>query len=366
MNLKRTPLYEKHLEQNGKMVDFGGWELPVQYQGILKEHEMVRTHAGLFDVSHMGEVEVKGAKAEDFVQYLTTNDVRKVSPGQVQYTLMCYENGGVVDDLLVYKYAQDHYFLVINAANTDKDFAWMKEHAPEGLRVENVSSQYAQLALQGPKAQAILQQLTDENLDDLAFFHFAPSMKVAGMESIVSRTGYTGEDGFEIYLPSEKGPELWDAILQAGGSDVCPVGLGARDTLRFESKLPLYGQEIDQDISPLEAGLGFFVKLNADDFIGKQALAAQKEAGLKRKQVEFIMLDRGIPRSHYEVEKDGQVIGHVSTGAFAPTLRQNIGLALIDSHYANEGETIDIIIRNKAVQARIGKGIFYKKQTRSK
>jgi len=364
VELKQTPLYEKHLEAGGKMVDFGGWELPVQFQGIFKEHEMVRTRAGLFDVSHMGEIEVKGEKAQSFIQYLMTNDIEKARAKQVQYTLMCNENGGILDDLLVYKYSTEHYLLVVNAANTDKDYAWIKKHAPDDLQVEDVSSHYAQLALQGPRAQDILQQLCSIDLQEIKFFYFHPEVKINGYPCMVSRTGYTGEDGFEIYLSPQDAPRVWDAILKAGGEDVCPVGLGARDTLRLEAKLPLYGQEMNEDITPYEAGLGFFVKLDSHDFIGRQALQKQKKEGPERKQVEFVMIGKGIPRSTYEIEKNGKTIGYVTSGLHAPTLKQNIGLALIDQQYANPGETFDVLIRNKAVKAQVAKDIFYKKKTR--
>ena len=250
MALKQTPLYQMHLKYNGKIIDFGGWELPVQYEGmgIIKEHNMVREQAGLFDVSHMGEVFVTGAKAEDYVQNLVCNDVKSMQDFQVMYSPMCYPSGGVVDDLLVYRYNPQKYLLVINAANVDKDFAWMQESLMEGVKAENVSDQYAQLALQGPKAQEILQKISDTDLESIKFFWFNPAVKIAGVECIVSRTGYTGEDGFEAYAKPEEAPLVWEAILKAGGEQVSPVGLGARDSLRFEAKLPLYGQEIDQDI----------------------------------------------------------------------------------------------------------------------
>ncbi|MEN6348108.1 MAG: glycine cleavage system aminomethyltransferase GcvT [Syntrophomonas sp.] len=368
MALKQTPLYQMHLKYNGKIIDFGGWELPVQYEGmgIIKEHNMVREKAGLFDVSHMGEVFITGEKAEDYVQNLVCNDVKSMQDFQVMYALMCYPGGGVVDDLLVYRYNPQKYLLVINAANVEKDFAWMQEHLTDGVTAENVSEEYAQLALQGPKAQEILQKICGIDLESIKFFWFNPAVKVAGVDCIVSRTGYTGEDGFEIYAEPAQAPGVWEAILKAGGEDVSPVGLGARDSLRFEAKLPLYGQEIDQDITPLEACLGFFVKLNNDDFIGRDALLEQKEAGLKRKQVEFSMLGKGIPRVHYEVQKDGACIGHVTTGLHAPTFKKPIGLALIDIEHSHPGTEIDIIIRDKPVKAVVGQGIFYKKKTKSK
>ncbi len=364
MELKRTPLIAMHQKYQGKLIDFGGWELPVQYEGIIKEHQMVRQKAGLFDVSHMGEIDVVGKGAEDFVQYLVTNNIKTLAEKQVMYCLMCYPSGGVVDDLLVYKYSTEHYLLVVNASNSDKDFEWIKQNCPAGIEVSNVSDKYAQLAIQGPKAQEILQKITDTDLETIKFFFFKPGVSISGVDSLVSRTGYTGEDGFEIYVSPEQASQVWEEILQAGGEDIAPIGLGARDTLRFEAKLPLYGQEIDQDISPLQAKLGFFVKLDNDDFIGKEALRQEKENQPARTQVEFYMLGKGIPRSHYDVQKDGKKIGWVTSGGYSPTLEKNIGLAIIERQYNNTGELIDIMIRDKPVQAQIAEGIFYRKQTK--
>lgn len=366
--MKQTPLYPMHLKYNGKIIDFGGWELPVQYEGmgIIKEHNLVRESAGLFDVSHMGEILIQGEHAETFVQYLICNDVKQLQNGQVLYSPMCYPDGGVVDDLVVYRYNPNRYLLVINAANVDKDFAWITQNIIPGVTADNVSDQYAQLALQGPQAQEILQRLSNTDLDSIRFFWFNPQVKIAGVKCIVSRTGYTGEDGFEIYVNPDKACFIWEEILAAGGDMVAPVGLGARDSLRFEAKLPLYGQEIHKDISPLESGLGFFVKLNSDDFIGKTALVKQKEAGVPRKLVEFTMVGKGIPRAHYEVSKDGQIIGHVTTGMHSPTFKKPMGLALVKAEYAAPGTEFDIIIRNKPIPAQAATGIFYRKQTKSK
>lgn len=362
MSLRRTPLYPAHLKHTGKIIDFGGWELPVQYEGIIKEHHMVREKAGLFDVSHMGEIEVVGEKAEDFLQYLTTNDVKKLQEHQTQYTLMCYPNGGIVDDLLIYKYSNTHYLLVVNASNVDKDFAWIMENIIPDVEVKNVSDQYAQIALQGPLAQEILQKIADVDLDSIKFFWFNPKVKISGIECLVSRTGYTGEDGFEIYLDPEQAVFVWDEIIKAGGENVVPAGLGARDTLRFEAKLPLYGQELDKDITPLEAGLGFFVKLDNDDFIGKDVLVKQKEANPDRVLVEFEMVEKGIARSHYDIQKNGENIGWVTSGAHSPTLNKNIGLALIKRGFNNPGDTIDIMIRNKPVKAKLVEKSFYNRK----
>ncbi|MGB9793211.1 MAG: glycine cleavage system aminomethyltransferase GcvT [Thermacetogeniaceae bacterium] len=363
MGLRRTPLYPMHLKYEGKMIDFGGWELPVEYKktGIIAEHHQVRQKAGLFDVSHMGEVEIRGAGAEAFVQELITNDISTLNENQVCYSPMCYPDGGCVDDLLVYKYSRDHFLLVVNAANTEKDFAWMQEHKPSGVTIENVSEQYAELALQGPLAQQILQPLCDVDLSAIKYYWFLPKVKVAGIDCIVSRTGYTGEDGFEIYTAPEKACELWEAILEAGKGDALPAGLGARDTLRFEAKMPLYGHELDKDITPLEVRLDRFVRLDKASFIGKEALLRQKEKGPERLLVEFEMLGRGVPREHYEVQLNGQTIGWVTSGGYAPTLGKNLGLALVKSEYAQPGIEFDVIIRNRPVKARTGQGLFYRR-----
>lgn len=366
MELRKTPLISMHQKYQGRLVDFGGWELPVQFAGIIKEHHMVREKAGLFDVSHMGEIEIKGIGAEDFVQNLVTNNIKGLSDYQVLYALMCYPHGGVVDDLLIYKFSREHFFLVVNASNTDKDFEWMQKHAPAGIELKNVSDNYAQLAIQGPQAQQILQKITELDLDSIKFFWFKPGVNISGIECLLSRTGYTGEDGFEIYVQPDKAAFIWEQILQAGQDEVAPIGLGARDSLRFEAKLPLYGQEVDEDITPLEAKLGYFVKLDNDDFIGKEALRQQKESKPARIQAEFYMLGKGIPRSHYDVQKDGKKIGWVTSGGYSPTLDKNIGLAIIERQYYKIGATIDIMIRNKPIQAQIGEGIFYRKKTKNK
>jgi aminomethyltransferase len=361
--LKRTPLYENHRSLGGKLIDFGGWELPVEYSGIMEEHRQVRSAAGLFDVSHMGEITVKGKDAGQFLQKLLTNDISNAKDFQVVYSPVCYSDGGIVDDLLVYKYNSRDYLLVVNASNTDKDFAWMLENAEGEIELKNVSEAYAQIAIQGPRSEAVLQRLTDCELGEIRFYHFKPDVMIAGINTIVSRTGYTGEDGFEIYLPAEYASMLWEKLMEEGKEEgLVPAGLGARDTLRFEAALPLYGQEISRDISPLEAGLGKFVKLDKEGFIGKEALASQKETGIKRKLVGFEMLDRGIPRSHYDVQADGISIGFVTTGSYSPTLAKNIGLAMIDSSFAAEGTEIDIIIRGRALKGKVVKLPFYNKK----
>lgn len=363
-NLKKTPLYNAYEKYGGKIIDFAGWALPVQFQGITEEHEAVRKTGGLFDVSHMGEVEVKGEQALDFVNNLITNDASVLEDSQILYTPMCYENGGVVDDILVYRFNKQHFILVVNASNVDKDFQWMKDNKRD-YKVEliNISEKTIELALQGPNAQKTLQKLVNINLEDIKFFYFNSSVKVNGVKCLISRTGYTGEDGFEIYTSNEYGEMLWNKILETGKEyGIVPAGLGCRDTLRFEVCLPLYGNEISENISPLEAGLGFFVKLNKSNFIGKAALAEQKNQGLKRKLVGFEMVDRGIPRHGYEVSaQDGSIIGFVTTGYRSPSLGKNIGLAIIDSKYSSIGAEINIHIRNKHCRAEIISKKFYNK-----
>ncbi|MED0675637.1 glycine cleavage system aminomethyltransferase GcvT [Aneurinibacillus thermoaerophilus] len=360
--LKRTPIYPLYREYGAKTIDFGGWELPVQFSSIQKEHEAVRTKAGLFDVSHMGEVEVKGKDALAFIQKITTNDASKLAVGQAQYSIMCYPNGGTVDDLLVYKLSEDHYLLVINAANIEKDVVWMQQHAEGDMILRNISDETAQLALQGPMAEQVLQKLTDTNLSEIRFFHFKPEVKLAGVCALVSRTGYTGEDGFEIYVKPENARVLWKNILEVGGDDVLPCGLGARDTLRFEARLPLYGQELSEDISPIEAGLSFAVKVDKPvPFIGQEVLKRQKESGAPRKLVGIEMIERGIPRSHYPVYAGEEKIGEVTTGTQSPTLKKNVGLALIKREYSDLGAEVDVEIRGKRLKAKVVSTPFYKR-----
>ncbi|WP_349407765.1 glycine cleavage system aminomethyltransferase GcvT [Pseudalkalibacillus sp. SCS-8] len=361
--LLRTPLFELYKEYGAKVIDFGGWELPVQFSSIKEEHEAVRTKAGLFDVSHMGEITVKGPDAEDYLQYVLTNDVSKLNDGGAQYTAMCYEDGGTVDDLLVYKRADEDYLLVVNAANTEKDFDWMLKNKKGDVEIKNISDDVAQLALQGPLAEQVLQKLTDYDLSQIGFFKFAEDVELDGTKALVSRTGYTGEDGFEIYCDAEDAATLWKTILETGKEDgVLPIGLGARDTLRFEARLALYGQELTSEISPLEAGIGFAVKLKKEaDFIGKEALIKQKEEGLKRKLVGIEMIDKGIPRTHYEVFKNDEKIGEVTTGTQSPTLGKNLGLAIIDTQYTELGTEVEVQVRKRRLKAQVVKTPFYKR-----
>jgi aminomethyltransferase len=361
--LKRTPLFEQYAEAGARTIDFGGWDLPVQFSSIKEEHEAVRTQAGLFDVSHMGQVEVKGENALIYLQKMMTNDVSKLVDNQAQYTAMCYENGGTVDDLLIYRKSEHDYLLVINASNIDKDVDWLKQHLIDGVEVTNVSDDMAQLAIQGPKAEEILQSLTKTTLNEIRFFRFQDEVNVAGVSSLVSRTGYTGEDGFEIYCSSTDAVTLWKEILEAGAeAGLVPCGLGSRDTLRFEAKLPLYGQELTSEISPLEAGIGFAVKLTKDeDFIGKEALKKQKEEGLKRKLVGVEMIDKGIPRTGYEVFVNEELVGFVTTGTQSPTLKKNVGLAIIDKKFTEVGTEVYIQVRKKRLKAEVTQTPFYKR-----
>lgn len=361
--LKRTPLFEEYAKYGAKTVDFGGWELPVQFSSIKEEHDAVRHRAGLFDVSHMGEILVTGPDALDFLQNLLSNDVSKIVTGQAQYTAMCYENGGVVDDLLTYKLADNHYLLCVNAANIEKDYDWMMENQHQyDVTIDNQSNAYAQIALQGPLAEEVLQSLTSTDVSAIKFFRFQKDVEVAGHKVLVSRSGYTGEDGFELYGAPEDIKALWGKILEAGqDKGVVPAGLGCRDTLRFEAGLPLYGQELSATISPLEAGIGFAVKLNKEDFIGHEALVAQKENGLPRKLVGIEMIDKGIPRHGYKVLKDGKEIGEVTTGTQLPSSKRNVGHALIDSQFATIGTELEIEIRGKHLKVITVETPFYKR-----
>ncbi|GIQ68165.1 glycine cleavage system aminomethyltransferase GcvT [Xylanibacillus composti] len=361
--LKKTPLHPVYARYGAKTIDFGGWELPVQFTGIMDEHHAVRSKAGLFDVSHMGEVEVSGKRAEAFLQQLTTNDVTKLEEGQAQYSLMCYPDGGVVDDLLIYKLAANHYMLVLNASNIDKDLDWLRKHAEPDVNLLDISEQTALLALQGPAAAAILSKVTNANAAELKPFRFVEQAEIRGVHALLSRTGYTGEDGFELYVPREDAVHVWELLLEAGQPEgIMPVGLGARDTLRFEAKLPLYGQELSASITPLEAGLLRFVKLDKGEFIGRDALLEQREQGVPRKLVGIEMLERGIPRSHYPVfAEDGKRIGEVTTGTHSPTLKKNVGLALVAREYSDLGQELWVEIRGKRLKALVAATPFYKR-----
>jgi len=363
---KKTPLYEKHLALGGKIISFGGWLLPVEYEGILAEHRAVREKAGLFDVSHMGEIMLEGPDALTLVQNLITNDAAKLEINQALYGAMCYPDGGVVDDLVVYKMAQDCYLLVVNGANIEKDYQWIRENQVGQVEVKNTSALLAQLALQGPKSLAILQRLTTYPVEEIKFYWCQPKVMVAGVLCLVSRTGYTGEDGYEIYCPAEQAGKVWDAILESGKEEgLVPAGLGARDTLRLEAGLPLYGQELSPEISPLEAGLGKrFVCLDKGEFIGREALIAQREQGVSRKLVGIEMLDKGIPRSGYPILFQGEEIGRVTSGAPSPSLQKNLGMALLQGQYANLGTEVFVVVRQRQLKARIVARPFYQREVK--
>lgn len=351
---KKTPLYDEHVKQGGKIVDYAGWLLPVQYEGLVQEHEAVRNAVGLFDVSHMGEITIKGKDALAFVDYLMTNDITKLVDNQIVYTFMCRPSGGVVDDLLVYRFGPEDFYLVVNASNSDKDYAWILEQQSDfDVEIENISDDVGEVAIQGPLAQKVLQKLTKTDLNNITFFTLDRKVDINGVECMVSRTGYTGEDGFEVYTTNEGIVKVWRDILEAGEEEgIKPVALGCRDTLRFEASLPLYGHEMSEEINPLEGGFKYFVKLDKEgDFIGKEELNKQWSDGLTRKLAGFEMVGRGIPREGYEIQKDGEVIGHVTTGYMSPTLKKNIGNALIQTEFTPIGTEIDIMIRNKPVKA---------------
>ena len=366
--LKKTPVFSEYEKYGAKTIDFGGWDLPVQFSGIKEEHKATRTKASLFDVSHMGEIAVRGPKAVAFLQKMTTNDITKLEPKKAHYTFLCLDSGGVVDDLIIYMIDENDYLLVVNAANTDKDYEWLVEHNTyeiSELEVTNESNDYAQLAIQGPLAESILQELTDTNLSEIKPFRFENNVAFRSIDDkgLVSRSGYTGEDGFEIYINPASVAKLWNIILETGkDKGIVPAGLGARDTLRFEANLPLYGQELSEKITPVEAGLKFAVKVNKEaDFIGKEVLKAQVEEGTTRKIVGIEMIDKGIPRTDYEVLFEDTVIGHVTSGTQSPTLNKNIGRAIIDVEHATVGTELLIQVRKRKLKAIVVPTPFYKR-----
>lgn len=362
--LKQTPLYPLYAKYGAKTIDFGGWDLPVQFSGIAKEHEAVRARAGLFDVSHMGELMVSGAGALRFLQQMMTNDLGKMADGQAVYTLMCYPDGGVVDDLLVYKLQDESYMLVVNAANIAKDLEWLQKHVEDGVVIADCSEEIGLLALQGPASVRILSKLTNAPVAGLGSFRFLSDVRIGELAArIVSRTGYTGEDGFEIYADRETVAALWELLLAAGEPEgLLAAGLGARDTLRFEARLPLYGQELSASITPIEAGLAMFVKPEKGEFIGREVLARQKAEGAPRQLVGIEMLERGIPRAHYPVfDGEGANIGEVTTGTQSPTYKINVGLALLKREYADIGSEVWVEIRGKRLKAKVVRTPFYRK-----
>jgi len=361
VSLKRTPLYEAHRALGAKLVPFAGWEMPVQYTGIVDEHKAVREAAGAFDVSHMGEVVFQGPRAAEAVQRLVTNDVGKLVDGAALYTVMCLESGGIVDDCIVYRRAADDFLVVVNASNIEKDFAWMSAGASALCAPRNESDATGLIAVQGPQAPAIVARLAGEPLDQtVTSLHFAPCT-IAGVACVVARTGYTGEDGFEVFTPAEGTRAVWDAIIGAG---VKPAGLGARDTLRLEARLSLYGNDIDETTTPYEAGLGWVVKLDAGDFIGKDALVRQKQQGVTRKLVGFVMKERGIARHDYAMYAPGgtEPVGKVTSGSPGPTVGVAVGMGYVPSALAEPGTALEIDCRGKRAAAEVVKGPFYRRK----
>jgi aminomethyltransferase len=364
--IERTLLFDEHVAAGGRMVEFAGFELPVQYTSLTEEHEAVRNRAGLFDVSHMGEIAIRGPGAFDFVQLVSCNDHSKMTVGHAQYTGLMYPEGTFVDDTLVHKMADDDYLLVVNAANRHKDLAYLSDlaHDHDGVEVVDLSDDYAQIALQGPLAAEVLQPLTPHDLSEINYYRFV-SAEVAGAPALLARSGYTGEDGFEVYLDPSAAAEVWRAILAEGRpKGVQPAGLGARDTLRFEAGMSLYGNDIDETTTPLEAGLGWIVKLGKGDFIGRDVLERQKEEGLERLLVGFEMLDRGIARHSYPVmlEADGEPVGIVTSGTQSPTLGKALGMTYLPIEAATVGREIFVRIRNRVARARVVELPFYSRK----
>lgn len=356
--MKKTPLNQIHKDMGAKMTDFGGWEMPVEYTGIIEEHKAVRNKCGLFDVSHMGEILVSGKNAEKSLQKIITNDLNKLEKGKIIYTTICKEDGGIIDDLLVYALQDDQFLLVVNASNIDKDFKWIKEHLLKDTTAKNLSNNYAMLALQGPSSKKILTQLTDIDLKSLSYYSFREA-KAAGVNMIVSRTGYTGELGYELYFEPEEAERIWDELMEAGsdfGLQAC--GLGARDTLRLEKTYALYGNDIDESTNPFEARLGWTVKLDKGDFIGRKKLIDIKENCCQRKLTPFIIKGRGVARHGHEVYFGEEKIGEVTSGSYSPSLEEGIGLAYLKSEHTEVGSEIEIKVRNRKIKAEVVKGPF--------
>jgi aminomethyltransferase len=359
--LRATPLNAIHRGMGARMVDFAGWNMPVQYSSVLEEHRAVRNAAGVFDVSHMGEIEIRGREAERLMNHVATNDAARLVPGQAQYSALLYEHGGFVDDILVHKISPDHFFVCVNAGNQDKDFAHVCAHNRLDAEVANTSASYAQIAIQGPRALASLQKLTTAPLHEIRYYRFRDG-EVAGVPARIARTGYTGEDGFEIYIPPAEAPRLWEEILAAGAEfGIRPCGLGARNTLRLEAKMALYGHEIHASVSPWEADLAWIVKMSKPDFVGREALLKQQERGLTRKLTGFEMQGRGIGRDGYEVFVNGSGAGWATSGGPAPSLNKNVGLCYLPVEAARAGQQIQIIIRGQPVDAVTVPTPFYKR-----
>jgi aminomethyltransferase len=343
------------------MVEFGGWEMPVEYSGIIQEHLAVRRAAGLFDVSHMGEIEISGPHALSLLQHITSNDASRLKDFQAQYSALMHPKGGAVDDCVVHRLAKDHYFICVNAANTDRDFDWMVQHNSVGAEVRNASGEYAQLALQGPRALEIISKVTSTTVAGLKYYWFCRT-RCCAVEGILARTGYTGEDGFEFYFPPAESEKVWNRLIEAGRPEgLVPAGLGARNTLRLEAGYPLYGHELDEETTLLEANLGWIAKLEKGEFIGRDVLLQQRAQGIRKKLVGFEMTDRGIARDGYSVYVEGKVAGHVTSGSYAPFLKKNIGMAYISPSLAEVGREIEVDIRGKMAGARIVPLPFYKR-----
>ncbi len=359
--MKRTPLYEQHVAMGAKTVEFGGWDMPVQYTGIIDEHNATRNAAGLFDISHMGQINVSGPDALSFLQYIATQDVATIAPGMANYSLLCYPDGGIVDDIFIY-HLPTRYLVVVNASNVDKDFAWMQQHSANfNVQLENISDVTTMLALQGPNAEAILDRVTDIDVKSLWFHGVVEGVLHGEVPAIIARTGYTGEDGFELFFENAYAARVWNGLLEEGQDDgLKPIGLGARDSLRFEPKLALYGHEISEHINPYEAGLGWVVKLDKGEFIGREALQQIKATGPQRKLVGLEMTGRGIARQGYPVAStEGETVGEVTSGMPAPTIGKNLALALVRTNLAKIGTELDIVIRGKPVRAVVVKTPFY-------
>jgi aminomethyltransferase len=357
--LKRTPLHAAHVRLGARMIPFGGWDMPVQYAGIVEEHRTVRSTVGCFDVSHMGEFEFRGPDALRLLQRLTTNDVSTLEIGQVQYSLLCYEDGGIVDDLTLYRLTDDHYMMTVNASNIDKDWAWVSRHLDGRVDARNVSEETGLIAVQGPHAERLVGRLADVDVPAIGYYHFRRG-RVAGVPGIVSRTGYTGEDGFELYLPAAGTEEVWERLLAEGKPDgAAPIGLGARDTLRLEMKYALYGNDIDETTNPLEAGLGWVVKPAKGPFLGRDAIERVRAAGPSRRLVGFEMVERAVARHGYPILHDGASVGVVSSGSYGPSVDRYIGIGYVPPSLAGAGSAIAVEVRGRGHAARVVKTPFH-------
>jgi len=357
--LKRTPLHAAHVRLGARMIPFGGWDMPVQYSGIVEEHRAVRSAVGCFDVSHMGEFEFRGPDALQTLQRLTTNDVSTLGVGQVQYSLLCYEDGGIVDDLTLYRLTDDHYMMTVNASNIDKDWAWVSSHLDGHVEAKNVSEDTGLIAVQGPHAERLLGRLSDVDVTTIGYYHFRQG-RVGGVPAIVSRTGYTGEDGFELYLPAASTAVVWEGLLAEGkGEGATPIGLGARDTLRLEMKYALYGNDIDQTTNPLEAGLGWVVKPAKGAFLGRDAIERVRAAGLARRLVGFEMVERAVARHGYPILHEGTSVGVVTSGSYGPSVDKYIGIGYVPTALAPVGSGIAIEVRGRGQGARVVKTPFH-------